>query len=558
MTTDDFGASTSDLAESLGVPEDAVLAATGFVTLVGGCSGDPEAGDRFAETFSLYGPDLFLDLADPAVVTAVFDRVLEFQAFDTESIGRAADWLIEHGPRQVAAAAHWIAGAAASSGHIEDAEGHYLRSLAADSDFGPALLYLAQYESDRGNAERALDLYGRLEDGREHPMYQLLSGYRENRDYSLAERARWLYAKIGQFVELSHWRIRAVELALVRASHLPGGHENPSLGLDDFVWDVALFETGAFAEFLRTRGKLLPDDEQLLAQQWLRVGRSLFEVDAVRPGSGITMRDLRTGDRIDVTERTASRQVKAGELYCTRIVPVGDGLWNIFGGAEAVTLPQRGPLMALLDDAEADPEELVSFLSARFAPPRLVTAGGDEMVFCTAEFSVPSSATLRRKLSRRFGAARGDEWAWTDGERVLGVVRLDRTGEPWTLTVEAMSEFDFDDMIELVVAAAPNAREITESRTPAAEMLAQAQQSASEVPGDLDDEELAAILDERIREYEQAWLDEQIPALDGLTPRQAAADPTRRDDLIHLLGTLPAEERPGVMSARRLREALGL
>lgn len=38
-----------------------------------------------------------------------------------------------------------------------------------------------------------------------------------------------------------------------------------------------------------------------------------------------------------------------------------------------------------------------------------------------------------------------------------------------------------------------------------------------------------------IQDYEQEWFDLPVPALSGLTPRQAADDPTRRDDLVRLL-----------------------
>ena len=76
---------------------------------------------------------------------------------------------------------------------------------------------------------------------------------------------------------------------------------------------------------------------------------------------------------------------------------------------------------------------------------------------------------------------------------------------------------------------------------------------------DPSDPTMAAIMDEYIRGYETSWLDQEIPALAGLTPRQAAADPTRRPDLIALLASFdPDEERSGVMSAKRLRAALGL
>jgi hypothetical protein len=91
----------------------------------------------------------------------------------------------------------------------------------------------------------------------------------------------------------------------------------------------------------------------------------------------------------------------------------------------------------------------------------------------------------------------------------------------------------------------------------AAELASQL--SAAEDALDTDAPEVAAMLDEFIREYETRWLDEPIPALDGHTPRQAADDPTRRGDLIKLLDSFPADEdKAGRMSAERLRTLLGL
>ncbi len=70
--------------------------------------------------------------------------------------------------------------------------------------------------------------------------------------------------------------------------------------------------------------------------------------------------------------------------------------------------------------------------------------------------------------------------------------------------------------------------------------------------------EVAAALEEMVRSFEEAWLDEEIPALSGRTPRECAADPTRRPDLIRLLETFPDTGAPGAMSPARLRKALGL
>ena len=59
--------------------------------------------------------------------------------------------------------------------------------------------------------------------------------------------------------------------------------------------------------------------------------------------------------------------------------------------------------------------------------------------------------------------------------------------------------------------------------------------------------------------YETEWLDSTIPALGGRTPREAAADPIAREDLIRLLASFPEMDDGGVgMSPARLRAALGL
>ncbi len=135
---------------------------------------------------------------------------------------------------------------------------------------------------------------------------------------------------------------------------------------DPLVLDAVLFEGGAFQDFLEVRGSLLPDDERLLAEQWLLVDRSVFEVEQVHRGAGVTVRDLRTGDTHEVLERTASRLLSPGLLLCTRAVAAGDTM-QFFGGLEPVALHERDQLIALLD-TEPEPATLVARLSRRFAP----------------------------------------------------------------------------------------------------------------------------------------------------------------------------------------------
>jgi hypothetical protein len=332
---------------------------------------------------------------------------------------------------------------------------------------------------------------------------------------------------------------------------------------DPLVMDVVMFEGGAFAEFLEIRGSLLPDDERLLAEQWLLVDRSVFEVEKVDPGESLTVRDVRNGDVHDVRERTASRQLKAGQLICARVVPAGDSMQ--FFGIEPIALHERDALIDLLD-TEPDPVELVSMLSRRFAPATLTNTEGDPMVMCEATVRLGDPDEIEASLDETYDRVDGEapprwhEHVKTHGMPHIRAV-LVRDGD--TLRVETNSAERMDRVVATLSRLDPTVRVLNDVRRPvrdareAAELVAQL--PAGESALDPDAPEVAEMLDEFIREYEAKWLDEPIPALDGHTPRQAADDPTRRGDLIKLLDSFPADEgAPGRMSAERLRSALGL
>lgn len=130
------------------------------------------------------------------------------------------------------------------------------------------------------------------------------------------------------------------------------------------------------------------------------------------------------------------------------------------------------------------------------------------------------------------------------------------------LVLFTMSEQRFDALLDALRAARPEV-EVLEQQRRTAEDLAGSVDVGSGTGSMIDprdaDPELAAALQDYVRGYEQRWLDESIPALGGVTPREAAADPTRRDDLVRLLDSFPDDDgEPGQMSATRLRADLGL
>ena len=160
----------------------------------------------------------------------------------------------------------------------------------------------------------------------------------------LAERAAWLYQKAGADLLEGPFGPLLLETAQARARYWDSPDALERALEDGLACDAVLFEGGAFADFLAVRGALLPEDERLLAGQWLLVQRSVHEVVSVRRGEGMTLRDVRTGDVHQVRERAGSRRVKVGQLYCARVVPAGETM-QIFGGIEPVSLGERDDLI---------------------------------------------------------------------------------------------------------------------------------------------------------------------------------------------------------------------
>lgn len=532
--------------------------------------------------------DLVPLLAEPAVAMAVLAETVEVGGGSAGALGVFAESLEEQAPRKARPALAWLQGNAHERlGNVAAAEAAYLRAEQLDPAWEPALVDLARFASDRGDVVRGLSLLRRAGAESEHNLMALLERFESqprrgmgrnqpcwcgsgqkykkchlgNEQLPLEERAVWLYQKAATFVD-KFWRGAMIEAALARAAHSDA--QNALLGalLDPLVADVVLFEGGAFHEFVTKRGGLLPDDERSLAEQWLLIERSVYEVAEVRPGAGLTLRDVRTGDVQPVRERTASRSLQAGALICAHVLPAGDTT-QIFGGIEPIRLHERDELIALLD-AEPDPLDVVEFLTRRFAPVGLANTEGEPMVRCEAVLRTETPADLATKLDEVYDAVDDERRVWhetviTQGvERIRATIRL--AGH--NVNVEANSEARFDRVLDTLRNLDPTLTLQEQSRDPARnerEVSALLAKKPASRPLARNDPEAAALLDQVIREYERNWLDESIPALAGRTPREAAADPTRRGDLIRLLDSFPHDpNNPGMMNVHRLRAALDL
>ncbi len=545
--------------------------------------------DRLADLFG----ELGAVLADPLLAELLVTETVGAGRAGAAALGMFAEVLEPKVPRAARVAFRWLRATALERiGDIDAAERELLAAESMDTEWPLPLFDLARIASDRGDVERGLALLRRAGAEPDDPLVELLEQHQakprgglgrnepcwcgSGRKYKkchlgreqlpLAERAGWLYAKAAQHALLTGWNDLLTEVVYQRCRYADNDRDALTSALGDpLVVDAVLFEGGAFAEFLQLRGSLLPDDERMLAEQWLLVDRSVFEVDRVNSGQSITVRDIRTGDAHEVRERTASRQLQPGQLVCARVVPAGDTM-RFFGGLEPVPLHERDRTIDLLD-TEPDAVTLVAQLSRRFAPPVLANTEGDPLAICEATVRVGDPAGIEAALDSTYERVDDDEtrrWfehVTTQGmQRIRATLILDRD----TLRVEANSEKRMDRVLATLAHLDPAMSVLDDSRRPLRDVreageLARQLPLSGENALDPDDPETAAFLHEIVREYERNWLDEPIPALDGHTPRQAADDPTRRGDLIKLLATFPAGKAArGGMDADRLRAALDL
>lgn len=438
---------------------------------------------------------------DPALLEVVADELIGGQD-DPQQVERAAALV----PRLLAAAArpehqavaHWLAAVLAErEGRVEDAEASLRSAVRAEPLWGPAVDRLAWYHSDRGDAETALNLWRGVgatatnsDDVRAVEPFAVPAGRTPGRNEPcwcgsgrkfkqchlgqralppLPERVGWLCRKAAAFLERrgEHTSDVVYEHAAARAQD-PTSRESLAQALaDPMVIDVVLHEGGWFDRFLDERGALLPGDEELLGRAWTLVDRTVYEIVDVQPGAGVQVRDLRSGDVLDVRERTFSRAARKGSLLCARAVP--DGQTHQFvGGLFTVPPGRERSLLDVLDGA--DGFELLEWIAALERPPVLVGPDGDVL--------------------------------------------------------------DLDHLPELPV--------------------------SNVSPSDAGVQEAMLTF---VEEQEQRWCEEPVPALGGVTPLEAAADPTRRAELQRLIASFPpADFSTGVFSLRpeKLLERLGL
>ncbi len=528
-------------------------------------------------------------LALPSIAHLVATRAWTEPALEpfVAAIGRTARG------RQIAGANLVLAACAEARDDVAAAERLLRSAAAAEPGYGPVCVELAHYDLDRGDYRGALANLRAAGVPPDDPQRAWLEtvlrpafpavGRNEpcpcgsGRKYKACHLGRPADSGVDPASALLHkvsWWLaqpdnqhRAAELVrLAQDEH--AGDPPEDLVDQPLVNDILLFDQGQLARFLDVRGPLLPERERALGRVWLVSRRSLYEVQAVRPAAGVTLRDLLGEEIVELTDRTISSRVEPLDLLCLRLLPDGAGSVTTAGGFLVPRL-QRRRVVDLL--RAADGVALLRWFAAPALPIEVRNTEGEPLRFVTATYQVPDAVATATALARTLddeGDGRFVETVTRQGQQWLrGTIQL--SGDH--ATIEANSVKRAERLARTLQKAAPGARLVRREERSVDDALASSAAgggSATE-PIDLDAHpEVAAALDTFMRDHEARWVDQPIPALGGLTPRQAAADEAARPELEALLDDLAWEERHardrgragdrGGMNAARLRGLLGI
>jgi hypothetical protein len=526
-------------------------------------------------------------LADPPVARAFWGEHVERDT-SPDDLVRFARRLLDHVDGTGSGGPSWLAGRALDVAGDPVAAEATLESAVASGDEHPlALAALASFRADRGDAPGALRLLRRAQVDDDDELLGEIAGfarYRPSRTVGrndpcpcgsgrkykvchlgreappLIDRAGWLYAKARRYLRDNRHRRLVAEIAsTVRRASGRDAFFLVDLLDSELVADLALCEAGVFDDFLAERHAMLPDDEALLAGSWQLVDRSLFEIERVQ-SDRLALRDVRTAERLTVTNTHPSDHTRPGLLMLGRPLPVED-TWRAYSGFVPVRGALVDELLTVLDDP--DPFDLAELIGRCLAPPAMSNTDGEPLVFHELTYRLPDPSAARAALAA--------STLHTDGDDTFTLVR-DTKNQPDTLiatfaitgdqlAASVNSDARLAEAQDLVARLLPDAELVDHDQRDLDEMLAEAEASPERAaPRSSDDDPvLAAALEQHIRKLERRWVDEPVPALGGRTPRDAAQDPIGRHELERLLASFDdGVGSPGAMNANRIRALLDL
>ncbi len=360
-----------------------------------------------------------------------------------------------------------------------------------------------------------------------------------------------------------------------------------------FVMDADVSDPTRTEDFLATvlgDGARWPNGLAAIVRSWADQPFALYEVEDRVMGQKLWVRDLRTGERSVVEGPETSRSYGVGAMFLARLVANGEALQLSFG-CITISLGNRERALAMLDASNGRP---AAFTLAQFVgggdrvrsgseDRAMRNTDSDEIVIHRSLLQTAHADTVEA-VGAAFAALenleqveradddRVDRWHLVGdgglGKTIRGAIQVGTSTDGVWLVVETNSVRRHAESLALLRGVLGGFVELDATID------------------DLDDRELAEdfaefgldvpdmtplgmrggsaeltpdVMTEIALQMEERWMSESVPALGGLTPRQAADDPTRRGDLVALLSSFPPGV-PGMITfdPTRLATALGV
>ncbi|HKO43741.1 MAG TPA: SEC-C metal-binding domain-containing protein [Pyrinomonadaceae bacterium] len=350
-------------------------------------------------------------------------------------------------------------------------------------------------------------------------------------------------------------------------------------------------ETTIAEMFLFNDLEYLTSDEQALLRTSTRCPYTLCEVTEVKPGVGMRLLDLLRRIEYEVVEHTASQTLKRGEIvYCATSEMwgiksnVGMGPFALRPTAKRDVFDLRKWMIEQSQTEKITSVHLYEFeldirglylklLAGMFSPPQLANTDGDPMVPQKLYFELDSADTafhalkslakgrtakeLLNRAEVKDGLVVRAEIEWLGGKPearkrlggpvLLGLLKIDHE----RMIVEVNSNKRATRVRRLIERRlGPAAKYQTtliepiesqvqemwnDAASGAATPLENAIGGSNSFNSPYEEPELRAFMEESARHHWESWFDLPVPALNDMTPREAARTEEGRDLLESLL-----------------------
>jgi hypothetical protein len=338
---------------------------------------------------------------------------------------------------------------------------------------------------------------------------------------------------------------------------------------------------------------------------------SFFEVVECRPGKGFLLKDIFTGEQTDVSERSGSESTHPGNILFGQVIQINHVGMLISSGQfwipprlkpeliqfrKWLKQGKRGITTDILNEYDCEIREIYfDLVEVLQGPAELFNTDGDPLLFHILYYKIESSELAFERLQSLCGTDPAD--------RLRSGAKLDAKGHilrveiPWsrkghkrsaalentllghliidgnTLTVEVNSAQRAEvarKKIERLMgnAASYKTTEIRSIDALSAERKATGPDSKTDAQDQtalMQDPEMRRHVGKMLAVHWQGWIDQNIPALDGKTPRQAVQTTDGRESVIALLldaelhmAADPHMSEAGVNTINKVRRELGL